>query len=63
MLTMHEGLRWFDQRRYGITMYRRLLSSNKFSVTEANTAPKGDPRRTVQLPAAVINAGLPANPR
>ena len=60
MLTIHEGLRWFDIRRYGIEITRRTVSDR---FTETDVLLKDDPRRTFQIPAAVIAAGLPANPR
>ncbi|MDR3250201.1 MAG: RagB/SusD family nutrient uptake outer membrane protein [Tannerella sp.] len=61
MLTIHEGLRWFDIRRYGIEITRRIVNNNKF--TQTDVLRKDDNRRTFQLPAAVIAAGLPKNPR
>ncbi|MDR2564304.1 MAG: RagB/SusD family nutrient uptake outer membrane protein [Prevotellaceae bacterium] len=60
MLTIHEGLRWFDIRRYGVEISRRTVGNR---ITETDVLPKDDLRRTFQLPAAVIAAGLPANPR
>jgi hypothetical protein len=61
MLTVHEGLRWFDVRRYGIEITRRTVGNNTF--TETDVLRKDDLRRTVQIPAAVIAAGLSGNPR
>lgn len=60
MLTMHEGLRWFDIRRYGIEIYRRTLGGETVVTDKLG---KDDPRRTIQLPQDVINAGLTGNPR
>ena len=63
--TLHEGLRWFDIKRYGIEIYRRsvdgILGDGNISVYD--TMPKDDPRRAIQLPTYVINAGIQANPR
>ena len=63
--TLHEGLRWFDVKRYGIEIYRRhvdgTLGDGNISVYD--TMPKDDPRRAIQLPPYVINAGITANPR
>ena len=28
LTTLHEGLRWQDIKRYGITIYRRLMNDN-----------------------------------
>ena len=61
ILTMHEGLRWGDIKRYGITIYRRLVVRRDITVTDEMTA--ADPRRALQLPSLVISAGLQANPR
>ena len=46
--TIHEGLRWQDIKRDG-------LADDILKVD--------DPRRAMQLPQDVINAGLEANPR
>lgn len=55
--TIHEGLRWFDIKRYGIEItHNRYGQSDDILKTD-------DPRRAIQLPASVISAGLPANPR
>lgn len=55
--TIHEGLRWQDIKRYGIEIShnREGLSNDILRVD--------DPRRALQLPQDVINAGLKANPR
>jgi len=65
--TIHEGLRWFDVKRYGIEIYRRNTSINGTSGDNfeacTDTLLVNDPRRALQLPASVISAGLAANPR
>ena len=61
ILTIHEGLRWFDIKRYGIQIYRRTVGNNSITVTDV--LPADDPRRAIQLPQDVISAGLEANPR
>ncbi|KAA6337502.1 hypothetical protein EZS27_014417 [termite gut metagenome] len=61
VLTLHEGLRWFDIKRYGIEIYRRTVHNNTIVVTDALL--KDDNRRAIQLPQEIINAGLEANPR
>lgn len=63
ILTIHEGLRMQDVKRYGITIYRRRLNAkgNFTAVTDSMTA--SDPRQAVQLPQDVITAGMQPNPR
>ena len=65
---LHEGMRWFDTRRFGITVYRYLLDEDDETVlqitdeiSDENGTP--DPRRALQLPSDVISAGLTPNPR
>lgn len=55
---VHEGLRWFDIRRYGIPVEHAL------STGQTLTLSSDDPRRVLQLPReAAALAGLPLNPR
>lgn len=61
VLTLHEGLRWFDIKRYGIEIYRRTVYNNQITVNDEMKV--DDPRRAIQLPQSVIKAGLEANPR
>lgn len=63
ILTMHEGFRLQDVKRYGIVIYRRTLNKDDevLSVTDSLTV--DDPRRAIQLPQDVISSGLEANPR
>lgn len=59
---LHEGLRWFDVKRYGIKIYRRTITtSNAIEVKDSMEV--NDPRRALQLPQSVITAGLEPNPR
>jgi hypothetical protein len=60
--TLFEGLRWFDVKRFGIVIYRRYLDANN-AVTVQDSLSIDDPRRAIQLPQDVINAGLTPNPR
>lgn len=55
--TIHEGLRWQDIKRYGIE-----ISHNREGMSN-DVLKVDDPRRAIQLPQDVINAGLEANPR
>ncbi len=54
---VHDGNRWLDIKRWGIE-----FSHNREDKSPI-TLKKDDPRRAIQLPQDVINAGLEANPR
>ena len=60
---LHEGMRWFDIKRYGITVYRREINSALNALTITDTLEYRDPRQAIQLPFEVRGAGLQANPR
>ena len=57
VVTLHEGLRWQDIKRYGI----------EIAHTQGLNAPDSlkwnDLRRAIQIPATVISAGMQKNPR
>jgi len=65
--TIHLGLRWFDIKRYGIEVARRVIVSNASgamevgSVEEATKLTPRDKRHALQLPRDVITAGLAPN--
>jgi hypothetical protein len=61
--TIHDGLRWFDVKRFGIVIYRRHLDANENVDKVLDSLTVDDPRRAIQLPASVIKAGLTPNPR
>ena len=64
--TLFTGLRWFDIKRFGIEIHRRDIDNNSTGDTFVRSTDKltlNDPRRAMQLPGDVIDAGLPANPR
>ena len=63
ILSMHEGVRMQDVKRYGIVIYRRTLSKNDELLEVTDTMDENDPRRAIQLPQDVISSGLEANPR
>ena len=58
--TMFEGLRWFDIKRYGITVYHHYRGANEDEI-HTDSLTFNDPRRVLQLPNNVIEAGYPAN--
>ncbi len=57
------GDRWFDIKRYGITIYRRFVDSNGNIDHIEDTMEYRDPRQAVQVPQKCIDAGLQPNPR
>lgn len=63
IITLGEGERLQDVKRYGIVIYRRTLDrgNNVLSVTDSLTV--DDPRRAIQIPQDVISAGLKPNIR
>ncbi len=61
------GMRWFDIKRYGIEITRRVAPAinngvHTYEVSD-NTLKNRDARRAIQLPQDVISAGLTPNPR
>ena len=60
ILTLHEGLRWQDIKRYGITIYRRINKNNNYSV--AAELGDRDPRQAIPLPQQAIKGSIIQNP-
>jgi hypothetical protein len=55
---MHEGLRWFDIKRFGLAVAHSLPDGNTVTLS-AN-----DNRKVLQIPQAAIDVGgLEENPR
>ena len=61
--TMGQGVRWFDIKRYGITVYRREVNFNADVVAISDTLGPDDPRRAVQIPQKARDAGFEPNKR
>ena len=61
--TMGQGMRWFDIKRYGITIYRRAVNSNGDVVEITDTMGPDDLRRAVQIPLKSRDAGFEPNKR
>lgn len=61
--TMHMGLRWFDIKRYGIEIPRRVMNADGVPAKKVDFLSKDDSRRALQLPNKVLDAGLEKNPR
>lgn len=55
--TVHLGQRWFDIKRYGLSIV------HKMGISDVYTLKVLDPRYAIQIPAEVIGAGLEPNPR
>jgi len=60
---MSLGLRWFDINRYGITIYRRHMKADGTPDFISDELKKDDPRRAMQIPQSVRDAGFEPNPR
>lgn len=63
ILSIHEGQRMQDVKRYGIEIYRRTVNKSDEYLSIDDVMEPDDPRRAIQIPADVISAGLEANPR
>ena len=63
ILTIHDGLRLQDVKRYGIKIYRRRLDAGQNIKEVTDSLLPRDPRCAIQLPFDVIEAGLERNPR
>lgn len=57
METLHDGLRWFDLKRYGIEI------THQRGTEPLRTLVWNDDRRAIQLPIDVMVAGMTPNPR
>ena len=63
METMPQGIRWFDIKRFGIEIPRRMMDGSGTPLKLLDWLSKDDPRRAMQLPPKVISAGYEPNPR
>ena len=61
--TMGLGQRWFDIKRYGIEIYRRVVNSTSQVDHITDTLTPDDLRRAVQIPQKSRDAGFEANKR
>ena len=55
--TIHNGMRWFDIKRYGLSFTHKI---GKNRVERLYTL---DPRYAIQIPSEVLSAGFTENPR
>ena len=58
--TIHEGLRWFDIKRYGIKVRHFYRGANEDAI-HIDCLAWDDPRRVLQIPQNVLDAGFPRN--
>lgn len=58
--TMFEGMRWYDIKRYGITVTHHYRGANEDEI-HTDSLTWNDPRRVLQLPQNVIDAGFEGN--
>jgi len=57
------GIRWFDIKRYGITIHRREVDSNGELAKITDTLGPDDLRRAIQIPQKSRDAGFEGNKR
>ena len=55
--TLYEGQRWYDIKRYGITVYHHYRGPQEDEI-HTDSLTWNDPRRVLQLPKNVLDAGL-----
>ena len=60
---LHEGMRWFDIKRYGIKIYRRHIITALNAMELTDSMEYRDPRQAIQIPFEVSSAGMQPNPR
>ena len=60
--TLHDGLRWLDIKRYGITVHHAYREPKEDEIHHDYLF-WNDPRRIVQIPYNAIDAGYPSTDR
>ncbi len=60
---MHQGLRWFDIKRYNIEIPRRQIGADGKPSKNLDWLTKNDLRMAVQIPMSIYSAGVAKNPR
>ena len=60
---LHLGQRWFDVNRYGIEIERRVINMDGVPAEFVDKLTVRDPRRALQIPLKVVDAGYEANKR
>ena len=60
--TIHRGLRWFDIKRFGMEIKRRMME-NHVPGTLVDVLKSDDERKAIQVPQQARDAGVTPNPR
>ena len=61
--TVGQGMRWFDIRRFGIVVPRRVMNAAGKPEKNVDWLEVNDNRRCFQIPSKVLSAGFEPNPR
>lgn len=61
--TLHKGMRFLDIKRFGIEIEHKIGNNESPAYHTVDRLTLEDPRRAVQLPAAVVAAGMEGNLR
>ena len=61
--TLQMGQRWYDVKRYGIEIVRRIINAMDEPEEQTDVLKQDDPRRAVQIPLKPRAAGVVPNPR
>ncbi|MCM1310299.1 MAG: RagB/SusD family nutrient uptake outer membrane protein [Bacteroides sp.] len=61
--TIHTGMRWFDIKRFGIEIDRKIGNKEAPLYHTKDRLTLEDPRRAVQIPSEVVTSGMQPNPR
>lgn len=61
--TLQTGQRWYDVKRYGLEIVRRVINADGVPESLTDVLRVDDPRRAIQIPLKVRTAGLEPNPR
>ncbi len=59
----YEGYRWFDTKRYGITIHRRIMDETGVPLVCRDSLVAGDKRWAMQIPQDAISSGIQPNER
>ncbi|MCF0199080.1 MAG: RagB/SusD family nutrient uptake outer membrane protein [Bacteroidaceae bacterium] len=60
---LHEGMRWFDLKRYGVKIYRRRIMAALNTLELLDSMDYRDERQALQIPYEAQSAGIVPNPR